>query len=255
MNQPEQHLPNPLRDPRAWLTRILGSSVILLVLVVLALVGGGAIAGRAVYLKLEQLDRTQEILVTDLKVMNEQSVIREIVETKCPVLSPDQRARVAFEIYDACYRHLHFPAYIPLGLIAQESAWNPGARNGDAVGLMQVRPSSAMAHFRALGVAFTSEALRDPVMNVTIGLRILFDCQDAAVAMGWSPMGQYTRGLYDYNGGGEAYARKVLAQAVPYQRSLDAPLRDKLQGSSPDPVEPEPVKPGKGGKAGPKPAV
>ena len=248
MSEPEQH-PNPIQASRAWLTKILGSSVILLILLVLVLVGGGAFAAHKGYLKLEKLDRTQDLLVTDLKVLNEQSGIREIVETKCPSLSPDQRARIAFEIYDACYRHLHYPPYIPLGLIMQESGWDPNAKNADAIGLMQVRPSSAMAHFRALGVAFSHEALRDPIMNVTIGLRILFDCQDAAVAMGWSPRDQYVRGLFDYNGGGESYARKVLTQATPYQKILDAPLRDKLKSAA-EQVGAEATKPVKEVKAG-----
>ena len=251
MNESPDHLPNPFKDPRVWLTKILGSSVIVLVLLVLALVGGGGFLGYRLWLrletKLEKLDRTQDVLVTDIKVLSEQSAVRAIVEAHCKGLSPDQTARVAFEIYDACHRHMGYPLYIPLGLIAKESSWNPNARGGDAIGLMQVRPSTAMAHFRALGVAFSPAALFDPVMNVTIGLRIMFDCQDAAVQMGWSPRDQYVRGLYDYNGGGESYARLVMTQAVPYQKALDAPVHEQAK---PVPVElPNPVKARKGHQA------
>jgi hypothetical protein len=234
-NQPQQAPPSA-KDPRAFLAKILGSSVILLTLVVLALVGGGALGVRLVIHRLEKIDRNQEILATDFKVISEQHAVREIVEAHLSGLSPDQVARIAFEIYDSCHRHMNYPLYIPLGLIAQESSWNPDAHNGDAVGLMQVRPSSAMAHFRALGIAFSPAALKDPVTNVTIGMRILFDCQDAAVLMGWSPVGQYVRGLYDYNGGGEPYARKVLTQSVPYQKALDAPLQDVARKPEPDPT-------------------
>lgn len=208
-----------------WLSRILGASTVLFAVVILLVVGVAAFLGHKVYLKLEKLDRTQDVLVTDLKVLNEQSVIREIIESKLPSLSPDQRAKIAFEIYDGCRRHESYPAYIALGLIEKESCWKPSVSNGDAVGLMQVRPSTAMTHFRQLGVAFSPDALWDPVMNVTIGLRILFDCQDAAVIMGRSPRGQYVRGLYDYNGGGEPYARQVLQLAAPYQKWLDAPIQ------------------------------
>ena len=208
-----------------WLSRILGASTVIFAVVILGVVGVAAFLGHKVYTKLEKLDRTQDVLVTDLKVLNEQSVIREIIEAKLPTLSPDQRAKIAFEIYDGCRRHDGYPAYIAMGLIEKESCWKPAVSNGDAVGLMQVRPSSAMVHFRQLGVAFSSEALWDPVMNVTIGLRILFDCQDAAVLMGRSPRGQYVRGLYDYNGGGEPYARQVLQLSTAYQTCLDAPIQ------------------------------
>ena len=229
MDESTMHFPQTLKRSGQWLFRTFVASTVLRDLTVLIIMAAGAFAGYKVYLKIDRVEHGYDVLATDMRVRNEQYAIREIIEQRLPNLSPDQQSRMAFEIFEACHRHENYPPYIVLGLIATESGFNVNAQGGDAIGLMQIRPSSAMAHFRALGVAFSLESLRDPVMNVTIGLRILFDNQDAAVLSGKSPRGQYVRGLYDYNGGGEPYARKVLTAAVPFQKQLDAPLQGHLK--------------------------
>ena len=234
----EQHpsLSDVLKVPGQWLTKILGISTITGMVLIVSLVGLGGYGARQVITELHAIRRGQDAIIANMRVLNGQAGIREIIEAKLPKLSPDQQSRIALEIYEGCRRHQNYPAYIVLGIIEKESTWNINASNADAVGLMQVRPSSAMQHVRALGVAFTPEALQDPVMNVVVGLRILFDCQDAAVLMGRSPRDQYVRGLFDYNGGGEPYARLVLTCAAPYQKKLDACLQAKLPTPAPEPV-------------------
>ena len=93
MHEEPQHSPhNPFKASGAWLSKVLGTSVILFGLIILVMLGAQMFAGHKLYQKLEKLDRTQDVLVTDIKVLSEQHAVREIVETKCPVLSPDQRA-------------------------------------------------------------------------------------------------------------------------------------------------------------------
>lgn len=228
MTDTPMHLPQALKVPGQWVGRLLATSSIIRDLALLGAAAGAVYGGLVVYKRLDKMARTQEILVTDMRLRNEQSAILGIVEKKLPKASPDAQARIAFEIYDGCRRH-NYPAYVVMGIIDTESRWTIEAHGGDAWGLMQVRACYAMAHFKAMGIGFSLDALKDPVMNVRIGMRILFDCQDAAVLTGKSPVGQQLRGLYDYNGGGEAYARRVMQASVPYQKDLEEPLKGQLK--------------------------
>jgi len=226
--------------------RVLGSSVILLSIVILGVVGVSAYFGKLEhdarlrdsktldFGKLEHDARlrdskTLEIVVANLRVINEMSVVSDIVREKLPKLTPDQTSRIAQEICDGCRRH-SIPVYLVLGLIEKESNWNPNAfSSAGATGLMQIMVETAIPLFRAAGEIFSLDKLRDPVRNVALGIQVLVDKYDAAIALGKAPAGDWTRALYHYNGGGESYSRLVLEKSVYYKRRLDTPLQDKLK--------------------------
>ena len=74
-------------------------------------------------------------------------------------------------------RELGFQPSFVLAVIEHESAFRPRARSAkDAQGLMQLRPSTAADVARSIGYRGTRAGwidLRDPVLNVTLGLHYL----------------------------------------------------------------------------------
>lgn len=66
--------------------------------------------------------------------------------------------------------------FLAAGLIRQESLFNPHALSpAGAIGLMQVMPPTGARIARRLGIPFTPDQLRDPHVNVTIGMQFLAD--------------------------------------------------------------------------------
>lgn len=213
----------------AWLTKIMGGSVLVLTL---ALLGGLVVAGlvgHKIVERQDKQDRTMEIVVTNLRVISEQSTIRDIIEEKLPGLSADTKARLAFEIWDGCRRRSLKPEIV-LGIIEKESGWQKDiVSSAGARGLMQIMPGTAIAYARIKGETLTSlDKIFDPVWNVSTGIDILADNYRGAVMAGKSPDGDLTRALWSYNGGGESYARLVMEKVVPYKKRLDAPLQGKV---------------------------
>ncbi|MEX2609216.1 MAG: lytic transglycosylase domain-containing protein, partial [Gemmatimonadota bacterium] len=66
--------------------------------------------------------------------------------------------------------------YLVAGLIRQESMFDPRAVSAaGAVGLMQVMPATARALGPAMGIERAEERLRDPEVNLRLGIRVLTD--------------------------------------------------------------------------------
>jgi soluble lytic murein transglycosylase len=81
------------------------------------------------------------------------------------------------------------PALLLVALIEQESGFDPSARNGAAIGLMQLEARTAADYARRRGIPWKGEAtLRDPVRNVQIASGYLgellarFESLDLALA-------------------------------------------------------------------------
>jgi len=218
-----------LRQGFNWLHKILGSSVILLVLAVLTVIGVAGFFGRLMIKELESLKQEQQMMVANIRVLNEQSIVSQIISEKVgDKLPADIKAQAAFTLIEEAKR-LRLPLPLMMAIIEQESRWDPRAFNkaSGASGWCQVMPGTAMPLFRAKGVQFTMERLIDPILNLTLGAQVLRDKQDAAVAMGKSPEDDWAWALYWYSGKGESYAREVVTRSVEYKKRLEAPLEKK----------------------------
>lgn len=214
----------------AWVSKVLGSSVVLLTL---ALLGGGTLAGIVGHKLVERQDRSDQqmaIVLTNLQVLHEQVTIRDIIEDKLRgKITPEQKARLSFEVYDLCRRN-NLPSWMVLGLIEKESAWDTRAvSSAGAMGLMQLMPGTAITQAKAQGITLTSlEQVFEPVTNIKLGIGVLVDNYRGAIMAGKSSEGDYVRALWSYNGGGEVYARLVMEKVVPYKKKLDAPLQGQV---------------------------
>lgn len=203
---------------------------ILLTITIIGVLGIAGFFGHKGVQIVMDMRKSQEMVLSNLRIINEQQVVSEIVHAKLGNKLPtDQRARIAFEIYDGCRRN-GLPLHLVLGLIEQESTWNPRALSSmGAVGLMQCMPDTAIRHFKQRGLAFSIEALYDPVLNVSIGLDILLDKQETALAQGKATKDDYIYALYYYCGKGDTYAREVVARSVSYREKLDTPVQEILR--------------------------
>lgn len=214
----------------AWMSKVIGSSFVLVALTLLAVVGVAGFFGHQLLKNQNEFKNNQDMMLSNLRVINEQQVIRDIVEEKIGGRLPmDQKALIAFEIYNGCRKYGIRPELV-LGLIEQESSWNPSAVNpSGATGLMQCMADTAIRYFKARGLTFTMESLKNPVLNISIGIEILADKQEAALIQGRASKDDYIWALYYYCGKGDAYAREVIAKSVAYKKRLDAPLQDILR--------------------------
>ena len=210
--------------------KALSASVVAMALVCLVITGFGGFFGFQLYQRETKRDQIIEQVVSNLRVINEQAIVRQIIEDKVgDALPGETKSRIAFEIIDMCRRN-RIPLHIALAIPEVESTWNPHARNGVAFGLYQVTIETSMPLFRESRETFSEEKLLDPIRNTNYGLQTLVDKHDAAVAAEKSPSDDWTRALWLYNGRGETYARKVLERSVTYKKILDSPLQgmDKL---------------------------
>jgi hypothetical protein len=223
---PEHYLPGTHITVPRWLSVTAGSAIIFLIIVILVM--GGALAYQSWRANERDVrrDHVLEVLTTNMIRMNEQQVIRNIVEEKLPQLSAEDRSKVAFEIYEGCRRNA-IPFHLMLGLIEQESGWNPKAvSSAGARGLMQVMPDSGMFVAEAHGQVFTMDKLFDPVTNVIWGTEILMKKHEMAIALGKSSRGDFSMALNYYVGGDPKYILQVMQKAVAYKKRLDAPMAE-----------------------------
>ena len=95
--------------------------------------------------------------------------------SRCQVpLSPSARWRLAGAIDDESHRHGYDPLFV-LAMIQVESGCSPTARGeGGAVGLVQIKPSTARAVAREAGLPWHGpEVLMRPVENMQLALLYL----------------------------------------------------------------------------------
>lgn len=214
----------------AWITKMLGSLTALFALVLIGVVGVGVWFGAKIVQRQDKADKQIEIVTTNLQVLHEQVIIRDIVGERLPKLNPETQARLAFEIYDGA-RNIGAPSWLILALIEKESNWELNIVSpAGAMGLFQLMPGTAMAYARIAGVTVTSpEQIKEPIFNARTGIRVLKDNYQGAIVSGKSPEGDFTRALWFYNGKGEAYARLVMEKAAYYQKRLQSPIQGKIK--------------------------
>jgi soluble lytic murein transglycosylase-like protein len=93
---------------------------------------------------------------------------------------------------DAVSRRHGVPPELVRGMVAEESGFDPGARNGPYLGLMQIHPTTA----RTMGYRGGPAGLLDAETNLEYGVRYLRGAWlvsegDPKEAVGW-----YRRGYY-----------------------------------------------------------
>jgi hypothetical protein len=211
--------------------KVVGSSLVAVVLALLALIGFGGFFGYQMHQREAKRDQTLEAVVSNLKIINEQAIIRQIIEDKVgDKLTPDQLSRAAFEFTEGCRRG-KVPPHIVFGIMEVESGFNPEAKNLKAAtpsyGWFQMTLDTAIPLFRTAGEVCTVEKLMDPVRNLVMGIQTLIDKHDAVMLASKAPADDWTRALWLYNGKGETYSRKILEASVKYQKILEEPLTKK----------------------------
>jgi len=103
-------------------------------------------------------------------------------------------------------------------VVIRESRYNPGARNGSNLGLMQIKHATA----RGVGYAGPASGLLDAETNLTYAVRYLAGAYRAAGGNHGRAVAYYASG---YHGRGGARAPVVTAQAAPaYQPMQAAPV-------------------------------
>lgn len=231
-NENEQEVTQQVAThPHPWPIKLFGSINVLLALVCLSLVGVGGFFGYKMYQRQTEFQATQEIVLSNMRVINEQTVIREILQEKMgKKLGTDQITRIAFEIQDGCRRYGIRPELV-LGLMEQESTFDPFSVNSQsgATGLMQLMYDTAIKYYKARGLTLTPEALADPILNVAIGIEVLADKHEAALIQGKTTKDDYMFALFYYCGKGDTYAREVITRSVAYKKRLDTPLQEMLK--------------------------
>jgi soluble lytic murein transglycosylase-like protein len=139
------------------------------------------------------------------------------------VLSPALRQRIARIINDESEEHGYDPLFIT-ALMQVESGCLPTARGGDAIGLVQLLPSTARDVARRAGLPWRGErTLTEPASSITLGLRYLGELEEllgdpyravAAYNLGPARVARMSSGRARQT----SYVRKVLLR---YEQLLD----------------------------------
>ncbi|HEY8517147.1 MAG TPA: lytic transglycosylase domain-containing protein [Candidatus Binatia bacterium] len=158
----------------------------------------------------------------------EAEVVRErlfAAVSRCrPTLNRSERARIAEAIHQEAERHGYDPMFV-MAMVEVESTCSPTANSPrGAVGLTQLRPSTAKAVAKEVGVPWQGRTtLVHPVLNVRLGLsyltQLLEQFGDPYLAMAAYNMGP-TRvsSMPKHRARGSRYVKKILAR---YQGLLD----------------------------------
>lgn len=214
-----------------WGTKIHIALTLVISLIALAALSGGAVLGYKMWQSQMEIKANQEMLLSNMRVTSELTVIREILEEKIgDRLTSDVKSKVAFTIQDNCRRR-DIPVYIMLAIYDQESSWNPNSINSSsgASGLGNIMPDTAMTYFKLAGRTFSQEALMEPVTNAGMSVDILADKHETALVLGKTTKDNYTWALYFYSGRGDTYARDVIAKSVEYKKRLDTPVQEAIK--------------------------
>jgi soluble lytic murein transglycosylase-like protein len=97
-------------------------------------------------------------------------------------------------------------------VVIRESGYNPRARNGGNLGLMQIKYATA----RGVGYAGPASGLMDPETNLTYAVRYLAGAYQAAGGNASRAVALYARGYH-----GRGVPRATHVAATPWQARLE----------------------------------
>lgn len=148
---------------------------------------------------------------------------------KCRASLPEPtRWHVAEVVEEQSRRHGYDPLFVQ-AMIEVESTCSPTARSPrGAIGLIQLRPSTAQAVAREAGVKYTGpQTLLDPARNVELGLLYLSQLEEQ--------LGDMHLAMAAYNLGPGRVARmpRRTARSAGYVRKILARYEDLLAESAP----------------------
>ena len=143
----------------------------------------------------------------------------------CPnALSPAQRWSIARIINRVSEQHGYDPLFI-LALVQVESGCLPTARGGDALGLVQLLPSTARDVARRAGVPWRGErTLTEPSSSIQLGVRYLIELEDQLGGDAFRAVAAYNLGparvahMSSWRAQRTLYVRKILLR---YEQLLD----------------------------------
>ncbi|MCP4036967.1 MAG: lytic transglycosylase domain-containing protein [bacterium] len=137
--------------------------------------------------------------------------VQSFFQTRLTRLPDSEIVRLTATILREAQRHELDPTLI-LGLIQVESSGNPAAVSKvGALGLMQLRPSTASAVAQDLGIAWQgADSLFEPNLNVSLGVHYLAELIDR--------FGEIDTALAAYNWGPTRIARAI-------RRGRNVPVR------------------------------
>jgi soluble lytic murein transglycosylase len=126
-------------------------------------------------------------------------------------------------LIDAGWPKMKLPADLPiepaltLAITRQESEFNPEARSSaNAMGLMQLLPSTAKEVARRIDLAYEPKMITDPATNLTLGSNYL-----GQLVNGFD--GSYILGIASYNAGPANVRKWIAARGMP-PKKLDAAI-------------------------------
>lgn len=149
---------------------------------------------------------------------NSVSAVYAALSRCAPNLAESERWRIAGAIHHESRRFGYDPLFV-LAMVQVESGCRPTAQGPrGAVGLIQIKPSTARAMAEEAGVQWDgAEALKRPVFNVQMGLRYLARLerrfQDPYLAMAAYNMGPArVAGMPAQRARGVRYVQRILAR-------------------------------------------
>jgi hypothetical protein len=143
----------------------------------------------------------------------------------CPNALPTrQRWRIARIINDESEEHGYDPLFI-IALVQVESGCSTTARGGDALGLVQLLPSTAREVARRAGVPWRGErTLTEPSSSIQLGLRYLIELEEQFDGDAYRAVAAYNLGparvahMSSWRAQRTQYVRKILSR---YEQLLD----------------------------------
>lgn len=162
--------------------------------------------------------RAAEAAAADAAEAESREMLIEAVSRCRPSLPDAQRRRIADAIHAEATRHGYDPLFV-MAIVEVESTCSPTA-NGKrgAVGLIQIKPSTAREVAKGLGVRWQGRStLTQPLLNVRLGLTYLRQLEerfgDLHVAMAAYNMGpERVRRMSQGRAKGARYVKKILAR-------------------------------------------
>lgn len=143
---------------------------------------------------------------------------------ECPnALSPSLRLRIARVISEESEEYGYDPLFIT-ALVQVESGCSLTARGGDALGLVQLLPSTARDVARRAGLPWRGDrSLTEPSLSIRLGLRYLGELEEQ--------LGDPYRAVAAYNLGPArvAHMSSVRAQRTEYVRKILARYEQLLE--------------------------